>query len=65
MDRYRRQVRREKNGWTNEFDAFDVARRRRMKREREGGFKISALVLIGEKQRQNSVENHTLVVCVW
>lgn len=50
MDRYRRQVRRGQNGWTHELDAFDVARRRRMKREREGGFKISALVLIGEKQ---------------
>lgn len=41
----------EEKGWMYELDAFDVARRKKMKRKREG-FKTPALVSRGEQQKR-------------
>lgn len=41
----------EEKGWMFELDAFDVARRKKMKRKREG-FKTPALVSRGEQQKR-------------
>lgn len=49
VDRRQRREWREK-GWMYESDAFDVARRKKMKRKREG-FKTPVLVSRGEQQK--------------
>lgn len=46
VDRYQKQMWREK-GWMYDLDAFDVARRKKMRRKREG-FKTPVLVSRGE-----------------
>lgn len=41
----------EETGWMYDMDAFDVARRKKMRREREG-FKTPVLVSRGEQQKR-------------
>ena len=50
-----------------ELDAVDAARLRKKNEEKKrDGFKTVVLILRGKQQkRQISIENHTLLACVW
>lgn len=55
-----------KNGSMHELDAFDAARRKKDEEKKREGFKTPVLISRGKQQkRRKSVENHTLLVCVW